>query len=184
MIRKFINVLTKNDKDEDGRSFLIINSFIKSYSCHQIKINDKPETLNNSIFVIPEVSKKEFYLIFKNLINREKNKIILFGDLNSEIKTLFDLKEINILDFEIIEDANQKTFKESKERIYYNSEIPYLPKFIKEIEGRPISRFDFQREWNNHYYGHIDDLDSERNLSINCVIKDKNYVAYIKLDSY
>ena len=184
MIRKFINVLTKNDKDEDGRSFLIINSFIKSYSCHQIKINDKPETLNNSIFVIPEVSKKEFYLIFKNLINREKNKIILFGDLNSEIKTLFDLKEINKLDFEIIEAANQKTFKESKERIYYNSEIPYLPKFIKEIEGRPISRFDFQREWNNHYYGHIDDLDSERNLSIKGVINDKNYVAYVKVNSH
>ena len=86
MIRKFINVLTKNDKDEDGRSFLIINSFIKSYSCHQIKINDKPETLNNSIFVIPEVSKKEFYLIFKNLINREKNKIFYLEILIVKLK--------------------------------------------------------------------------------------------------
>ena len=44
MIRNFINVLTKNYKDEDSRSFLI-NSFIKSYSCHQIKINNKPESL-------------------------------------------------------------------------------------------------------------------------------------------
>lgn len=183
-MRKFINILTSNYKDEDSKSFFIVNSFIKSYTCHQIKINDKPEIFSNSIFVIPEVSKNEFYLIFKNLINNKKNKIILFGDLNIELKKQFNLNEIEKLDFEIIEAANQITFKESKELIHYNSDIPYLPKFIKDIDGRPIARFDFQKEWNNHYYGHIDDLDSERSLSIKCVIRDENYVAYVKVNSH
>ena len=38
-----------------------------------------------------------------------------------------------------------KNFKESKERIYYNSEIPYLPKFIKEMKEGLYQDLIFKR---------------------------------------
>ena len=181
---KVIQILSNEYHNCNSDAFFITNSFIKSFTINQIILSEKPSKFDNAIFVFPNISDQNYYNIFNQILGSKNNKIIFFGELNDELKTKFGIRNLNDIKFNKIEEANRFSHKESDEKLFYNSDIPYLNKFFNELQQRPLIRYDFAKEWNNHYYGHINDNDDLRSLTIKCEVNHENCVSFVKIGSH
>lgn len=177
-----LNIYFKKEQSNDhSLEDLIFSAFIRSFGLSQINQLENPIQKKEGIHIFTECTSKNSYTNIKEILSGEKNKIILNGKLNESLKSLLQIDKINsdFLKEELIP-ANSLKPSLSISKLHYKKNCNYLKEFLKCITQRPIWRYDFDLEWNNHFYGNILNQNAMLDLSHYCRSDEKKYIAYIE----
>ena len=158
---------------------IVQRAFQRSFTMNQVSEVNKLENYCSSNIVVCINPGNEILPFSPTNVGRNK-KILLFGEIGSELANLLNFKEVSIPDVKqlaSIEACKNSFSAETQGFIEYTKH-----KLAKEspIQKRALCRFDFEDEWNNLGYGKIN-LD-ESPWGINCFyLADESYcVAYLK----
>ena len=175
----FYNHKTINEKY--SIQSLIFSSFQRSFGKSQINNLKNIKKKQSGIHIFLEAISKNANIDFQELIKVGKNKIILNGKLNDEIKEILNIK-IYKREFDYEKPSSASSFKPSisKAKIKFNQNLNYLIPFLKELNERPLWRYDFDLEWNNNFFGNISNENIMLNFSHNCSLLEGQNVASIK----
>ena len=134
---------------------LVRYGLIRSFTCAQVtKVITDVDYLASSVYVFINPDKDSFSLLCQ-LVQR-KVKVILFGTLSDDVAGLIGVETTEIS--EVLKEwakcspASVYGFSESEVRIQY-TELPDGLQCM--IDDRPLLRYDFAEEWNNHGYGAV-----------------------------
>lgn len=177
-----LSIYFKKEKtNEHTLEDLIFSAFIRSFGLSQINQIETCTQTKEGIHIFTECNSKNSYTNIKKILSGEKNKIILNGKLNESLKSLLEINNLysDFLHEELIP-ANSYKPSFSIFKLNYQNKCPYLKGFLKCITQRPIWRYDFDLEWNNHCYGNILEKHEMLDLSHYCSFNEKKYIAYIE----
>ena len=169
-----------NKKNEE--TFLIFNALVRSFTKSQVTLfSNKFEIQLDKIKILVISSFDDNIIEIIDIIKNNKIKVLIFGKLNKNIINILKLEGVEIIDENFHYDHKIKKAKKNQPS-ESNLFIKYKRSKILDVEEfltRPLVRYDFEDEWNNHNYGEIRTTQDFWSISQNVIIRDNLELAYI-----